>query len=192
MTLRGPFMVSRKLATSVKKITGFTFKNTRPYLFLPLRVSIQNVPVCTFKTSPCVPTPRAHVSTHVRVVPVNTGTFWTDTRGRVEWTHGIFSARHTTPHTAHTRHNTRHNTPQQHDRNNTRRQRHAETEKEDREDKTTEERREKRETIHFQCGGAWPFSVDGVLCLVKPVNARVLGLLNSVKYDSSLISFSAP
>ena len=26
----------------------------------------------------------------------------------------------------------------------------------------------------------------------KPVNARVLSLLNSVKYDSSLISFSAP
>ena len=44
----------------------------------------------------------------------------------------------------------------------------------------------------FQCGGAWPFSVDGVLCLVKPVNARVLSLLNSVKCDSSLISFSAP
>ena len=34
-------------------------------------------------------------------------------------------------------------------------------------------------------GGAWPFSVDGVLCLVKPVNARVLSLLNRVKYDSS-------
>ena len=30
------------------------------------RVSIQNVPVCTFKTSPCVPAPRAHVETHVR------------------------------------------------------------------------------------------------------------------------------
>ena len=36
---------------------------------------IQNVPVCTFKTSPCVPAPRAHVSTHVRVVPAYTGTF---------------------------------------------------------------------------------------------------------------------
>ena len=34
----------------------------------------------------------------------------------------------------------------------------------------------------------WPFFVHGVLCLVKPVNARVLSLLNSVKYDSSLIS----
>ena len=32
-------------------------------------------PVCGFKTSPCAPAPRAHVSTHVRVVPVHTGTF---------------------------------------------------------------------------------------------------------------------
>ena len=39
------------------------------------RVSIQNVPVCTFKTLPCVPAKRAHVETHVRVVPVHTGTF---------------------------------------------------------------------------------------------------------------------
>ena len=30
-----------------------------------------------------------------------------------------------------------------------------------------------------------------MLCLVKPVNARFLSLLNSVKFDSSLISFSA-
>ena len=36
--------------------------------------------VCPSKTSPCVPAPRAHVETHVRVVP--------HTRGRVEWTHG--------------------------------------------------------------------------------------------------------
>ena len=41
----------------------------------------------------------------------------------------------------------------------------------------------KREKIHLQCGGAWPFLVDGVLGLVHPV---------SVKYDCSLISFSAP
>ena len=32
------------------------------------------------------------------------------------------------------------------------------------------------------------FFVGAVLCLVKPVNARVLSLLNSVKYDSPLIS----
>ena len=39
------------------------------------RVSIQNAPVCTFKTSPCVPAPRAHVFQHVRVVPAYTRTF---------------------------------------------------------------------------------------------------------------------
>ena len=42
--------------------------------------------------------------------------------------------------------------------------------------------------LHFQCGGAWPFLVDGVLCLVRPVNDRDLGLLNSVKYDSYVIT----
>ena len=31
--------------------------------------------VCRFKTSPCMPAPRAHVETHVRVVPACTGTF---------------------------------------------------------------------------------------------------------------------
>ena len=35
----------------------------------------KNASVCTFKTSPCVPAPRAHVFQHVRVVPVHTGTF---------------------------------------------------------------------------------------------------------------------
>ena len=41
------------------------------------------------------------------------------------------------------------------------------------------------------CGGAWPFSVDVVLCLGHPVNDRLLSLLTSVKYDSSSISLSA-
>ena len=35
----------------------------------------KNASVCTFKTSPCMPAPRAHVLQHVRVVPVHTGTF---------------------------------------------------------------------------------------------------------------------
>ena len=73
----------------------------------------------------------------------------------------------------------------------------TETEKEDREKKQRKRRRKRirpdkrREKIHFQCGGAWPFFVDGVLFLVNPVCARDLCLLSSVKYDSSLISFSA-
>ena len=98
------------------------------------RVWIQNVPVCTFKTSPCVPAPRAHVETHVRVVAANTRTFGMDTRRRV----GIhirfflvFSAcRNTNAQTKHTprpQRNTPHNTTT---RNNTRRQRQRETETE--------------------------------------------------------------
>ena len=43
---------------------------------------------CVDSTSPCVPAPRPHVVTHVRVVPVHTGTFWTYTRGRFESAHG--------------------------------------------------------------------------------------------------------
>ena len=102
-----------------------------------------------------------------------------------------------TQHTQH--HNTRHNTTRRQTETETERQRKkTETEGEEgtKEKKTRQEQREerrvKREKIHFQCGGAWPFSVDGVLGLVHPVNARFLSLLNSVKYDSSLISFSAP
>ena len=58
-------------------------------------VSKQHVPVCTFKTCPCVPAPRAHMFQHVRVVPAYTGVFWTHTRGRVEWTHGVVLSGHT-------------------------------------------------------------------------------------------------
>ena len=45
-----------------------------------------------------------------------------------------------------------------------------------------------RSRYDFQCGGAWPFLVDGVLCLVIPVSDRVLSLLKSVKHDSYLIA----
>ena len=43
--------------------------------------------VCRFKTSPCVPAPRAHVLPHAGVVPVHTGRF--------ESTHGGFLDGHT-------------------------------------------------------------------------------------------------
>ena len=47
------------------------------------RLGTQKKPsVRRFKTSPCVPAPRAHVETHVRVVPVQTERFWTYTRWR--------------------------------------------------------------------------------------------------------------
>ena len=35
-------------------------------------------------------------------------------------------------------------------------------------------------------GGAWPFLVGGVICLVNSVNERDLDLLNSSTKDSSL------
>ena len=61
------------------------------------RVCVQNVPVCAFKTFPCVPATCAHVEKHVRVLPTYTG----------------FSACHTPPthRTPHTPHNTTHTTP---------------------------------------------------------------------------------
>ena len=81
------------------------------------------------------------LKTHVRVVPAYTG---------------VFSVSHTTHHT----HPALLNPPQppHHTETDTERDRNKERRgderEEDREDKTTEER---TETIHFQCGGAWPF-----------------------------------
>ena len=36
-------------------------------------------------------------------------------------------------------------------------------------------------------GGAWPFLVGGVICLVNSVNERDLSLLNRDTNDSSLV-----
>ena len=149
--------------------------------------------MCTFKTSPFVLAPRAHMLKHVCA--------WCRyTRGRFERTHGdvlsghtgFFSVSHTTHHTAHTtQHNTtQHNTTQhnttQHNttrHDTTRPQHHTETETEtdrdrqrqrkktgtEREEKTEEERQDKRrEKIHFQCGGAWPFFVGVVIFWLIP------------------------
>ena len=84
--------------------------------YLAPRVSIQNVPVCTFKTSLCVPAPHPHVFTHVDVLSVLTDRF--------ERAHEGFPAcvtSHTTPHhTAHTHthhnHNNNHSHTQQRQR----------------------------------------------------------------------------
>ena len=139
---------------------------------------MKNVTVCTFKTSPCVPAPRAHMSQHVCA--------WCRyTRGRFERTHGDVLSGHTAPHT----------TPQTH-QNTTRRQRKRQRQRQrekrrrkrrDKDKRREDKRRQKREVrrFFFQCGGAWPFFFVGVvICLVNPVCARVLGLLNSVKHDS--------
>ena len=134
-------------------------------LVLPMK----SVSVCTFKTSSFVPAPRAHMLKHVCA--------WCRyTRGRFERTHGdvlsghteFLSVSHDTP---------QHNTTQQHDHNTTRRQRQRQTEtdrdRERREDGRGETRQEKRRQK-------------------KTRQARDLSLPNSVKYDSSLIFFSAP
>ena len=117
---------------------------------------MKNVTVCTFKTSPFVPAPRAHMFQHVCA--------WCRyTRGRFERTHGdvlsghteFRSVSHTNTHTL--THTTQHNTTH-YDHNTTRqterdRERQTETERDRQRQRQTEtERAEKRE-----CGGAWPF-----------------------------------
>ena len=175
-------------------------------------MSTQHVSVCTFvKTSPCMPAPRAHVETCVRKGY---------TRGRVEWTYDFSGCHthHTTHHTAHTPHHnnttqhnttqhnttntTQHNTPQQHDHNTSRKQRQMETETQrqtetdsERRWRQKEKRREKREERREKRDSVW--WCMAVLCSCSAlscssVNARFLSLHNSVKHDSSLISFSAP
>ena len=79
----------------------------------------------------------------------------------------------------HTTHTTHHTTP------------HGDRDRGRRGRRKRRRQHKRREKIHFKCGGAWPFFVDGVLFLVNPVCARDLCLLNSVKYDLFLISFSA-
>ena len=85
---------------------NFGEQNWRGHPSLPPRVSVRKTSVCTFKTSPCVPAPRAHVSTHVRVVPLHTGTFWIYT------VRFFLRATPQTP-TPHTHHNTRRQTDRQ-------------------------------------------------------------------------------
>ena len=171
---------------------------------------MKNVSVCTFKTSPCVPAPRAHMFQHVCA--------WCQyTRGRFERTHGDVLSGHTgfsRCHPTHTQHNTHTHTPHRtphrthattqlnnttttprgesdRDRQRQRKKTATERRKDGRGETREEKRRQKktrqdkrRETIHFQCGGAWPFFVGVVIFLVHSVNERDLSLPKSVKYDS--------
>ena len=133
-------------------------------------MSVQNASVCTFKTSPFVLAPRAHMLKHV------CAWCWY-TRGRFERTHGDVLSGHTgfrsVSHTTHThmnthttpqnntnttqhntaQHNTtQHNTtrPQHHTEIDRDRQRQTETDRDrkktgtEREEKTEEERQDKR------------------------------------------------
>ena len=100
-------------------------------------VSTQNVPVCPSKTSPCIPAPRAHVFQHVRVVPALSGKFCSYTRGRFEWTHGVF----TVPHRTHTPHHT----ATHGDRDRERQRKRVKRRQDEREKRRQDERRERRE-----------------------------------------------
>ena len=157
----------------MSKITCFTSKNTRlttaPSLSLSSScVSTQHVLVYTFKTSPCVPAPRATRQDKTR-----------QDKTRQDKTRQDKTRQDKTREEKRREDKTREEKTRQ---DKTRQDKR-------REDKTREDQRSDK--IHFQCGGAWPFSVDGVLCLVHPVSDRVISLLHSVKYDSSLISFSS-
>ena len=151
---------------------------------------MKNVTVCTFKTSPFVPAPRAHMFQHVCA--------WCRyTRGRFERTHGDVlsghtgvSACHTLTHTHTLKHTTQHNTTH-YDHNTTRQQRETErdrqrerqrerqTETETGTDRDRESREERRFIFSVVVRGL--FFVDAVICLVNPVCARDLSLLNSVQ-----------
>ena len=109
----------------------------------------------------------------VRVAPAYTG------MGTCLSGHTVFfSVSHhtTTPHTPHRPHTTPRHKTQHHTETDRDRQRQTETETEGEEwtkEKTNrqeqrEERRVKREKIHFQCGGAWPFFVGVVIFQLIP------------------------
>ena len=114
-----------------------------------LVLSMKNVSMCTFKTSPFVPAPRAHMLKHLCA-------WCRQTRGRFERTHGdvlsghtgFFSVSHSTHNTT-TQHitTTQHNTSPQHNTTQHLTQHHTETETvTDRErEKTGTEREEKTE-----------------------------------------------
>ena len=115
----------------------------------------QKTSVCRFKTSSCVPAPRAHVVTHVRVVAVHTGTFWVYTRRfflrakprhTPNHTHNTtqHNTQHTTQHTHHA-HTTQHHNTQHHTQTEGHREKQTETERH-RERQTETERHRERQT----------------------------------------------
>ena len=95
-------------------------------------------PVCAFKTSPCVPAPRAHMFQHVRVVASIHGDVLNAHTEDV-----LIVSHHTTPHTHHTTRHNKQDTTQ--NTTNTQPQQHTKSEKEDRKRERQTERRERRQ-----------------------------------------------
>ena len=108
------------------------------------------------------------------------------TRGRFERTHGDVLYGHGVfqrfrPHTTQTTHHTTTQDTTPHGDRQRQRDNRGRRGDEREEDRTRDKSRKKREKIHFQYGGAWPFFVGAVICLVNPVCARDLSFLNSVQ-----------
>ena len=137
-----------------QKTLVLPLKNTRLATTLPLPSPLHPSPCIHSKRRPVCRYHAHMLKTHVRVVPAYTG---------------VFSVSHTTHHTHPTHHKPTTTTTPHGDRHRER-QKQGDEREEDREDKTTEERTVK---IHFQCGGAWPFFVGVVICLVKPVKRPI-------------------
>ena len=141
------------------------------------RVSTQHVSVCTFKTSPRVHSKRPRVCWHHAHMLKHVCAWCRNTRSRFECTRRDVLSGHAETCSVHT-----HHTPHG-DRDRERRQKKRDREKRRRKRRRQDKRREK---IHFQCGGAWPFFIVGVLFLVNPVCERDLCLLNSTSWPVNI------
>ena len=145
-----------------QKITCFTDEKHEADDFPSLPSPLLPSP-CIHSKRPRVCRHHAHMlKKHVRVVPAYTG---------------VFSVSHTT------HHNPPHHTETDNERQRQGEKRRRKRRRQRRQDNSREDREDS-----FSVWWCMAFFVGVVLCLVKPVNARVLSLLNSVKYDSSLIS----
>ena len=140
--------------------------------FPPFSVCPLNVPVCTFKASPWMPAPRHGFFS--MYTTRHTATTWPQpqpqrhTPQTPPQTSHVHSHAQTPPH--HTTCTPTHNTTRNITRRHRDRERQSKKTETEREEKTEEERQERREKMNEKLK---------------------IFLLNTVKYDSSLISFSA-
>ena len=132
--------------------------------------------VCTFKTSPCMPAPRAHVE---------------NTCARGAGRHGVFNVSHTTPHTHHT--TTHHNNTTTTPHGDRDRDRQSQGEKRRRKRRRQENRREKREQrrVIFTVVVHGRSLLMECFFLLIPFARETFVCWTVCQYDSSLISFSA-
>ena len=119
----------------VQNVPVCTFKTSPCVRSKRPRVYVQNVPVCTLKTSPCVPAPRTHVVTHGNVLNGHTDAFLNPHTG---FSRFFIVPQHT---------NTHHDHQQHHDHNDTHHTTQHTSSRGDRERqrKKTEKERDRRE-----------------------------------------------